>query len=71
MKPPPGKSGPLSVDTISCSGFFISAAAVSHTSDRLNEQILLAIDTAIPTLLFTSTAGNLVGSSTGSVIELS
>ncbi len=44
---------------------------VSHTSARLKGHTLLAIETAIPTLAFTSTVGNAAGRSVGSVVELS
>ena len=45
--------------------------AVSQTSERLKEQMELAIETAMPTLELTSTAGKVVGKRDGSVIVLS
>ena len=46
----------------------MSAAAVLHTSRRLNEQIFDAMPTAMPMLAETSTFGNVVGRSDGSFI---
>ena len=45
--------------------------AVSHTSRRLNEQMLDAMPTAMPWLAETSTLGNVVGSSAGSFMVAS
>ena len=47
------------------------AIVVSQISLRLNEQMLLAIDTASPKLLLTSTAGYLTGNRLGSSMVLS
>ena len=69
--PPPGKSGAMRVSAILCSGSRISAAVVSHTSARLKEQILLAMPTAMPVLLFTSTEGKVTGNRVGSFTVLS
>ena len=43
---------------------------VSHTSCRLKEQILLAIPTAMPILLFTKIDGKPTGSRVGSFMEM-
>ena len=67
--PPPGKSGALRVERTSWFSSFISAIAVSHTSDRLNEQMELAMPTAMPTLLLTRIDGKDTGSRVGSFIE--
>lgn len=49
----------------------ISAAVVSQTSRKLNEQMLDAIPTAIPVFALTSTDGKVAGKSEGSFIVLS
>ena len=46
-------------------------AAVSQTSRRLNEQMLLAMPTAMPVFALTRILGNVAGSNVGSCIVLS
>ena len=53
------------------SGLRIHAAVALQTSRRLNEQMLLAMPTAIPMLAVTSTLGKAVGSKVGSSMVLS
>ena len=68
MSPPVGKSGAGSVSSRSQSGLRIKALVVSQTSRRLKPQMLLAMPTAMPVLLETSTLGKVVGSRAGSFI---
>ena len=74
MYAPPGKSGALmmsiSVSTV-VFGWRSSAIVASQTSPRLKEQMEDAMPTAMPMLGETKMLGNEVGSSTGSVVELS
>ncbi len=63
---PVSKSGAgISVRT-STEGSRMKAAVARQTSARLNEQMLLAIPTAMPWFAFTRIVGNVAGSSVGS-----
>lgn len=66
MLPPVEKSGAFRVSETRWAGFLISSMAVSQTSVRLNEQILLAMPTAMPWFAFTRIFGKETGSRVGS-----
>ena len=56
---------------ISASGSLSSATVAAHSSLRLNEQMLLAMPTAMPSVLLAKIVGNVTGSRHGSVVVLS
>ncbi len=59
------------VEKRSCLGFLRKAIVVSHSSARLKEQMLDAMPTAIPSVLFARMVGNVTGSSFGSWVVAS
>ena len=70
MRPPVGKSGPLTMRISSesvTSGLSISLTAALHTSARLWGGMFVAIPTAMPWAPFTKRFGKRAGRTTGSV----
>ena len=54
---------------MSCLASFIRAMVVLHSSVRLNEQMLHAMPTAMPSVLLARMVGKVTGSRVGSVVE--